>query len=280
MASPTARRKLGIALKQLREQAGLNIEQAAKAVGISDSHLSRLERGRVGVRQLTLRALLQTFKATENATEELLQIAADTTKRGDRSWWQPYATAISEKYATLIGFESEATSVKAFAPMAVPGLLQTEAYARALLQNGPARLGPDEIETRVEARRFRQAILDQPQPPAAWFILDEAVLWRRVGGDAVMREQLLHLADVAQRPRVDLQVIPYSAGAHAGTLGPLVMLGFDEGDDVVYCETYAGDLYPESVAWYGDVFGRLAQDAASKSRSLDMIQSAAEETAR
>ncbi|MFY1701647.1 helix-turn-helix domain-containing protein [Micromonospora sp. WMMA1923] len=276
MASPTARRKLGIELKGLREAAGLNIDQAATAAGISDSHLSRMERGRVGVRPLTLRALLQSYGAGAEDTDRLAKIAADTTRRGDRGWWQPYAASISEKYASLIAFESEATSIKAFGSMIVPGLLQTEDYARALLQRGPVRLKTDEIATRVEVRTARQAILDQPDPPSLWIILDEGVVRRVVGGPEVMRRQLLHLVDIAARPDVDLQVIPYAVGAHAGTLGPLVILGFPEGDDVVYCETYAGDLYPEAVASYGDVFNRLAQDALSVDNSLEMLRAAAE----
>jgi transcriptional regulator with XRE-family HTH domain len=276
VASPTARRKLGIELKALREAAGLNIEQAATAAGISDSHLSRIERGRVGVRPLTLKALLQSYGADAEVTERLAKTAADTTKRGDRGWWQPYAAAISEKYASLIAFESEATSIRSFGPMIVPGLLQTEDYARALLQRGTVRLKAEEIETRVEVRTARQAILDQADPPSLWVILDEGVIRRMIGGAKVMRHQLLHLVDVATRPNVDLQVIPHSVGAHAGILGPLVILGFAEGEDVVYCETYAGDLYPEAVASYDDVFNRLAQDAASTDRSIEMLRSAAE----
>ncbi|MEU6019996.1 helix-turn-helix transcriptional regulator [Micromonospora sp. NPDC047134] len=276
MASPTARRKLGIELKGLREAAGLNIEQAATAAGISDSHLSRIERGRVGVRPLTLKALLQSYGADAEVTERLARSAADTTRRGDRGWWQPYAASISDKYASLIAFESEAISIRAFGPMIVPGLLQTEDYARAVLQRGPVRLKADEIDTRVEVRTHRQAILDQPDSPNLWFILDEGVIRRMVGGPEVMRRQLLHLVDVATRSNADLQVVPYSSGAHAGTLGPLVILGFAEGEDVVYCETYAGDLYPEAVASYGDVFNRLAQDALSADRSIEMLRSAAE----
>ena len=187
------------------------------------------------------------------------------------------AAAISAKYATLIAFESEATSIKAFGPLIVPGLLQTEEYARALLQNGQPRLGPDEIETRIEARKGRQAIFDTDHPPRGQFIIDEAVLRRRVGGDVVMRAQLRHLAQVSARPDIGLQVIPFSAGAHAGTLGPLVILGFADGEDVVYCETYAGDLYPETVAWYSDVFDRLARDALSKTKSAELLKAAAEE---
>jgi hypothetical protein len=94
-----------------------------------------------------------------------------------------------------------------------------------------------------------------------------------------MRGQLRHLATMAQRPNLDLQVVPFAAGAHAGLLGPLVILGFAEGDDVVYCETYAGDLYPESVAWYADVLDRLTQDALSREESLGLINRLAEENA-
>jgi transcriptional regulator with XRE-family HTH domain len=278
VASPTARRNLGIELKQLREAAHLKIEQAATAVEISDSHLSRIERGHVGVRPVVVRALLQTYKASDEVIERLAKIAVDTTKRGDKSWWQPYGPAISAKYATLMSLEDEATSVKAVGPLVVPGLLQTEDYARALLHNGPARLGPEEIETRVDARKARQAILTREDPPSGWFILDEAALHRQVGGRDVMNQQRRHLAELAQRPHIDIQVIPYARGAHAGTLGPLVILGFADGDDVVYCETYGGDLYPEAVTWYGDVFNRLAQDAAGKGESLDLILDAVKET--
>lgn len=276
VASPTARRKLGIELKAMREAAGFNIDQASKATGISDSHLSRIERGRVGVRPLTVRALLRTYGVGAEDAARLEQTALDTTKRSDKGWWQPYTTAISEKYATLIAFESEATSIRAFGPVAVPGLLQTEDYARALLLNGPARLSADEVETRIEARRSRQNILATEDSPSTKFVLDEGVVRRQVGGPQVMRAQLHHLAAMAQRPNLDLQVIPYSAGAHVGVLGPLVILGFAEGDDVVYCETYAGDLYPESVAWYSDVFDRLSQDALSRDKSLRLILELAE----
>lgn len=277
MASPTARRKLGIEIKGLREAAALTLEQVASATGISDSHLSRIERGRVGIRPLTLKALLQIYGASEEVSQRLLQVAAETTKRGARAWWQPYATAISEKYASLMAFESEATSIRAFAPIVVPGLLQTEEYARAVLQRGPIRLKAGEIETRVAARKARQAILDKDPTPNTWFILDEAVIRRATGGPEVMRQQLLRLIEVAERSDVDLQVIPFSAGSHAGTLGPLVILGFPEGEDVVYCETYGGDLYPEVVASYDDVLNRLAQEALSKSQSVDLIRRAVEE---
>lgn len=277
MASPTARRKFGIELRSLREVAELTIEEVADATGISMSHLSRIERGRSGVRRPTLMALLQQYGADVETTDRLVATAAETTKRKDRDWWQPYATSISEKYATLMAFESETTSIKNFEPTLVAGLLQTEEYARAALQRGPRRLSDEEIEPRLEARRTRQAVLDKPDPPRAWFILDEATIRRPVGGAEVMRRQLLHLVEMAARPGVDVQVIPFSVGAHPGTLGPLVILGFEEGENVVYCETFVGDLYPEAVESYGDVFDRLAQDALSIERSARLIQRVAEE---
>lgn len=277
MASPTARRKFGIELRSFREAAELTIEEVAAAAGISMSHLSRIERGQVGVRRPTLMALLQQYGTDEATTARLVATAAETTKRKNRDWWQPYATAISEKYATLLAFESEATSIRDFSPTLVPGLIQTEEYARASLQRGPVRLTPDAIETRVEARLARQSVLDRSNPPRAWFILDEAAIRRPVGGAEAMRRQLLHLVEVATRPSIDFQVIPFSAGAHAGPLGPLVILSFAEGEDVVYCETYVADLYPEAVELYDDVFNQLAQDALSIERSADLVKRVAEE---
>lgn len=277
MASPTARRKFGIELRSLREAADLTIEEVAEAAGIAMSHVSRIERGQVGVRRPTLMALLQQYGADAETTARLVATAAETTKRKNRDWWQPYATAISDKYATLMAFESEAISIRNFEPTLLPGLLQTEEYARASLQRGTVRLTPEGIETRVEARIARQAVLDKADAPRTWFILDEATIRRPAGGPEVMRRQLLRLVEMAARTGVDIQVIPFAAGAHAGPLGPLVILGFTEGDDVVYCETYAADLYPEAVESYGDVFDRLAQDALSIERSIKLIKHVAEE---
>lgn len=272
--SPTARRRrLGQVLKQLREDAGMTIEQAAKAVGISAPHLSRVERARVGVRLVVVKGLLHAYNADAGTIEEITEIAGTA---GQRGWWHDFS--LNRPYATLIGFESAASAVRTYEPLIVPGLLQTEEYARALLRQGPARLGQETISERIEVRRQRQATLDRAEPPVVSFVVDEAAIRRPIGGPAAMREQLLHMVEVAARPNVDLQVIPFNVGAHPGLQGSFVILSFVPGErDVIYAEGMAGDLYPErQVEWYGDVFNRLQSIALRHDDSTQFIRKAAE----
>lgn len=275
--SPTVRRRqLGKELRRFREQAGLTIERVAETTGKSASHLSRIERAEAGASVATVEQLLMAYKVPADIRDHLLQVAKEANQRG---WWQHsrYRDAVVGPYATLIGFESAATSIREFEPTLMPGLLQTEEYARASLQRGPARLLEDEIDARVEVRRQRQAILDRPDPPELWVVLDEAVIRRAVGGPEIMRRQLLHVVDMATRPNIEVHVIPFRAGGHPGTLGPFVVLSFAGGQsDVVYIESMAGDLYPEHrLSWYGDVFSRISADALSLVDSVELIQEAA-----
>lgn len=275
--SPTIRRRqLGIELKRLRERANLTIDELARLTGKSSSHLSRIERAETGASVATVEQLLTAFDVDNDVREELLLVAKEANQRG---WWQRsrYRDAIGGPYATLIGFESAATSIKAFEPTLMPGLLQTPAYARASFQRGLERLLEDDIAARIEVRRQRQAILDQPDAPEFWVVLDEAVIRRVVGGPSVMREQLLHVVEMASRPNIEVHVIPFRAGGHPGTLGPFVVLSFPEGQtDVVYLESMAGDIYPEHrLSWYGDVFERLSADALSLGDSVDLISEVA-----
>lgn len=272
--SPTARRRrLGQVLKQLRDDAGLTIEQAAKAVGISSAHLSRIERAQTGVRLVVVKGLLIAYDAPVETVEELTEI---TRTAGQRGWWHDFA--LNRPYATLIGFESAATTVRTYEPLIIPGLLQTEGYARALHRQGPARLPDERIEERVEVRRQRQLILDAATPPIFRLVLDEAAIRRPVGGPEVMREQLRRIVEVAARADVDVQVVPFAAGAHPGLQGSFVILGFAPGErDIVYVEGMAGDLYPERrIEWYADVFSRLQAIALSPVDSVQFIRSAAE----
>ncbi len=283
MASwPTLRRRrLASELSKLREAIDLTIEDAAASAGISPSHLSRVERAIVGVRVPVVRALLATYGASPSTVAGLVELAQTATQRG---WWHRYAGTIPDKYATYIGFESDASRIWNFEVISVPGLLQTEEYTRSMLQGGLARLGEDEIQRRVEVRMRRQAILHRDSPPALWVVLDEAAIRRQVGGAETMAEQLEHLVTVANLPHVDVQVIPFAAGAHPGTPGAFVVLGFaDPGDrEVVYIETMAGDLYPEvdaDVQAAVQAFDRLRAMALSPDDSASMIRDAVKEFA-
>jgi transcriptional regulator with XRE-family HTH domain len=273
------RRRLARELSRLRVAAGLTLEDAAGSAGISTSHLSRLERAQVGVRVPALKALLGTYGLDASTAAQLVEVARDATQRG---WWHRYAKSIPDEYTTYIGFEADAESIWNFELAAVPGLLQTEEYARAILRGGVTRLSDDEIERRVEVRVRRQRLLGRDDPPTLWIILDEAVIRRQTGGPKVMAEQLNHLGEISALPNVDIQVVPFGAGAHPGTTGSFVVLRFADPDDreVVYLETMAGDLYPETDAEIGTailMFDRLRAMALSPDDSVALIREAAEE---
>lgn len=257
----------------------MTIEAAASAVGISASHLSRVERAQVGVRLPVVTLLLTTYHADEAMTSYLTGIARQATVRG---WWHAYVGSIPERYATYIGFEAEAGQIWDFAASTVPGLLQTEEYARAMLQGGASRYAPQEIDWRVEVRMQRQRLLSQDDPPKLWFILDEAVIRRQVGGSATLAAQLRRIAEVAALPNVDVQIVPFAVGAHPGTPGSFVVLRFPEPADapVVYVETMAGDLYPEDQRNIDGItlaFDRLRAVALPPDASVALLGKTAKE---
>jgi hypothetical protein len=178
-----------------------------------------------------------------------------------------------------LGAEQAATSLRTWEPLLIPGLLQTPAYARAILAAGPDPVA-EEVEQMVAARIERQAILDRPRPPALWVVLDETVLHRRVGTSTIMREQLRHLADQADRPRITIQVVPARAGAHAGLLGALIIAGFDGAPDIVYLETSADGQVIDKFSVVAEVtlrFDTVRAVALPRDDSRDLIVKAAEE---
>jgi transcriptional regulator with XRE-family HTH domain len=259
---------------RLREAAGMTIERAAASAGISMSHLSRVERALVGVRLPVVKVLLAAYGADEATTEYLTEVAREASQRG---WWHQYVGSIPERYATYIGFEAEATQIWSFDASTMPGLLQTEAYARAMFEGGASRLPDEEISRRVEVRAQRQLILKATNPPTVWFVLDEAVIRRQVGGADVLRDQLDRIIQVAALPHVDIQVVPFAVGAHPGTPGSFIVLRFADHTDppVVYIETMAGDLYPESredVTGVTLAFDRLRAIAPGPDESIALIK--------
>jgi Domain of unknown function (DUF5753) len=189
-----------------------------------------------------VRALLELYGVTGPERNGLIQLARDARQPG---WWHSFRDVLPNPYEVYIGLEAGAAAIRNFEPVVVPGLLQTEDYARAAFRNGPRELDRDDVERRVEVRMARQKILTRADRPRLWAVIDEAVIRRVVGGPEVMRGQLRHLIDGAGQGRTTIQVVPYSAGAHAGTTGPFVILQFPEPTDpaVVYVETLAGDIY-------------------------------------
>jgi hypothetical protein len=195
-------------------------------------------------------------------------------------WWHSFRDVLPNPYEVYIGLESGAASIRNFEPTVIPGLLQTEEYARKMFRNGPRELDQDEIERRVQVRLERQRIVAREDRPRLWAVIDEAVIRRIVGDPAVMRDQLRHLVESAEQGKTTLQVVPFRAGAHAGTTGPFVILDFPEPTDpaVVYVETLAGDIYLEErtdVTRYTIAFDRLLAAALHPDDSVRLVEQAA-----
>ncbi|MER5457649.1 helix-turn-helix transcriptional regulator [Micromonospora sp. NPDC002389] len=172
------------------------------------------------------------------------------------------------------GIEAEATALRSFEPLCVPGLLQTETYARALLSGG-GLFADDEVEQQVTNRLDRQAALTRDRPPLFTVVIDEYVLRRRIGGQEVMREQLRHLGKTGSAmPRVRIQVVPLAAGAYAGLGGPFVIATSANGDDVVYLEGQRhGQVIDrlDYVQQMVEVWESIRGEALSQQQSLDLI---------
>ncbi len=277
--NPTLRgRRLAMELQRRREATSMSREEVARQLEWSTSTLFRIETGRSRPQPGNVRTLLELYGVTGPERDGLIQLTRDARQPG---WWHSFRDVLPNPYEVYIGLEAGAASIRNFEPIVVPGLLQTGDYARAMFRNGPRELDRDEVERRVELRLTRQEILSRDDRPRLWAVTDEAVIRRLVGGTEVMRGQLHHLADAAQQGKTTIQVVPYRAGAHAGTTGPFVILDFEEPTDpaVVYVETLAGDIYLEErpdVNRYTLAFDRLVAAALHPDDSVRLIEQAAD----
>ncbi|MGC9666165.1 helix-turn-helix domain-containing protein [Planosporangium sp. 12N6] len=242
-----ARWQLARELRRLREAAGISHREIAEEIGCSESKIYKIESGDVGLGRSDLLVMLDRYglrQGTDDATRTTL---LDWQKQGkERGWWATFGQ-LPNPYSMYIGLESAATTIRNFELAVVPGLLQTEDYARAVIEATCSREGEDEIERRVQVRMARQACLTEDPPLEYWAIIDEGALHRQIGGKEVMRAQLAHLIEMSKRPNVTVQILPFTEGAHPGTLGSVILLEFPEEvhSPVAYVETYAGDVYLE-----------------------------------
>jgi transcriptional regulator with XRE-family HTH domain len=247
-SSPSVRlRRLAAQLRELRENAGLTQEDVSERTGKDRSTLYRLESAQQRPQKSTLIQLLDLYGVAEPRRGDLLMLLREA---GQRGWMQQYRSELPEVYSDYISFEDEARSISNYESLFVPGLLQTEAYARAQLRGTLPTATDAEIENRVAARTERQPVLAKDGAPKLWAIMDEAALRRLVGGRDVMRGQVTRLLEARLLPNVTIQVVPYGAGAHPGMDGSFVILDFPDVDDpsIVYVESAAGGLFLEEEA--------------------------------
>jgi transcriptional regulator with XRE-family HTH domain len=276
--NPTLRgRRLAMELQRRREDTGMSREEVSRQLEWSTSTVFRIETGRNRPQPGNVRALLELYGVTGPERDGLIQLTRDARKPG---WWHSFRDVLPNPYEVYIGLEAGAASIRNFEPVVVPGLLQTADYAREIFRNGPIELDRDDVERLVEVRLARQEILARDDRPRLWAVIDEAVIHRVVGGATAMSGQLRHLVESAQQGRTTIQVVPYRAGAHAGTIGSFVILDFEEPTDpaMVYVETLAGDIYLEErpdVNRYTLAFDRLRAASLHPDDSVRLIEQAA-----
>jgi transcriptional regulator with XRE-family HTH domain len=266
-ASLTVRqRELGKRLRQLRYQHGLTVEHVAGQLLCSATKVSRLETGMRRPSLRDVRDLCALYDLDERMSTELMSLARGAREQG---WWTQYVDVSFEPY---IGLEAEATAITCYSMYYVPGLLQTEEYARALIKAIAPRIEPEVYEQRVEVRLRRQQLLEQDDRPRYCVLLDEGVLHRRVGGAQVMYAQLSKILEAEEKDQAAVQIIPFDIGAHAAQDSNFVLLEFDEpsASPVIYVEGLTGSRYIDreaDVDRYRETVERLRGSALNQHES-------------
>ena len=266
---------LGAQLRRLREAAGISAEKAGYSIRGSRSKISRMETGRVGLKVRDVEDLLTLYGVADE--RERAKVITLARRSREPEWWTQYNDILPDWFETYLGLESAAVAIRSFETQFVPGLFQTEDYARAVTRLGHQTASAKEIERRVGLRLKRQDVLARPQPPRIWAVMDEAVLRRPVGGAPVMRAQLRRLTEAAQLPGVRLQVVPFARGGHAGASGSFSILRFEERDlpDVVYIEQLTSAVYLDQradVEHYLEVADQLSGEALTPADAIRLIE--------
>jgi len=278
--SPTVRRRrLALELRRLREAARLTCEEVAEHLECSASKISRVETGRVLVSPRDVRDMLELYGVPEQQRDSLVQLSRDSRQKG---WWHAYSDTINPQFATYVGLETAASEIRVYEVNIIPGLLQTEDYARTMIRSATMNGSHDDIERTVALRMARQPALTRDDPPMLWTVVDEAALRRRVGGAELMRAQLEHVLELSSLKNVAMQVIPFAAGAHPAMGRPFVILVFPEriDPDVVYLEDLTSTLYLEDVDEvdrYNVFFNHLRATALSFEDSAALVTSVLKE---
>jgi transcriptional regulator with XRE-family HTH domain len=272
---------LGRQLQALREKAGMSYEQAAAEIYSSEWTVRRMERAEGGFKALTVKSLLIAYGVTDaHEIDTFLALSRDASKP---SWWHSYDDILPSWFRIALGLEESASLIRAYEPQVVPGLLQTPDYIRAISTASFPAATSEETERRVALRLARQELLTRPAAPGYWVVLEETVLRRPVGGPAVLRAQLAHLIEVAARPNITVQVLPFAAGWHPALYGMFWIFRFpgDELPDVVYSEGLTSAYYlnkPEETARYTEALDRMCAQAAPPDQTMTILRDTMEET--
>lgn len=279
-SGPTALRiALGSRLRRLREAHGITCEAAGQVIRASASKISRLEHGRVSMKQRDLADLLTLYGVTGEAERaNVLRLAREAARPG---WWHQYGEVLPGWFEFYMGLEAAASRIRIYEMQFVPGLLQTPEYARAVIRGGHPAAPEDEITRRVSLRMKRQQILSRPEgaeltPPKLWAVVDETALRRRLGGPGVMEAQLERLIELASEPNIALYVVPLQSGYHAAAAGSFSILRFapPELPDVVYLEQLTSAQYLDKrrdVDHYSAVMDQMCVQAERRVPTRELL---------
>ncbi|MDT0342288.1 helix-turn-helix domain-containing protein [Streptomyces litchfieldiae] len=280
LGSTVPRRQLGRHLRSLRMGARLTLRVAASKLEWSEAKMWRIETGLTSMRSHDVQTMCTIYGAPQDLTEALMGLAKETKARG---WWHSYGDVIPEGFDVYIGLEGAASQMSVYQGERIPGLLQTEEYARAIIRAHFPTEGEEEVERRVRLRIARQTLITRvTEPPTLHVVLDEGLLRRPIGGSDVMAEQLAHLVEASELPNVVIRVVPYAAGLHLGVLSgsfcimrfPVNGDGKDSEPPTVYADGYTGDLYldkPKEVERYDAAFAGTWNDSLSEEASRRLL---------
>lgn len=275
-SGPTVRRiLLGAQLRRLREAKEVTREEAGYHIRGSESKISRIELGRVSFKERDVEDLLTLYGVTDEA--ERAPFLAMVREANQQGWWHSFSEALPNWFQPYIGLEESASLIRTYELQFIPGLLQTEDYARAVITQGNRGVPRDVIDSRVNVRMGRQKLLTRENAPRLWVVIDEAALRRPIGGTKTMKAQIEHLLDLMSQPSLTLQVMPFDFGGHAAEGGAFSILRFPEADipDVVYIEVLGGANYldkREDVDRYMEAMDRLCVDSTTPVRTADVLK--------
>jgi transcriptional regulator with XRE-family HTH domain len=274
------RKKLGIELRRLRQGAKISADDAATRLELSASTISRGETGIVTIHPRDVDAMLRLYGVTDvRKREALLALARKSRERG---WWHRYRNVLSADLVNYISVEYGASTINSFQTMLLPGVLQTPDYTRAVAAIHPRPTKPEVVEQFVEIRKTRQEmLLEREDPVPLSVVLDESILHRPIGSRDIMKGQLKRLMEDAERPNVDLRILRYDVGTHAGLGGPFTLFGFAEPMDlaIVHVENHVNFLLVEDeqdIRHYELVFQRVQESALPAADSLALVNDTAE----
>ena len=275
--NPSVRsRQVSALLRSLREEQGLSGAEVAKALGMSPSKISRLETGNRGLRVDDVAALLGHYKVPEQKRAQILE---QVRKSEDRGWWESQGLGLPQLWQALINFESRATRIQNFEALMVPGLLQTAEYSEVIISSLNTTLSKVELTNLVASRMARQTVLSR-RDLHFLAVIDEGALRRPIAESGVMRRQLRHLADSAERPNITVRVVPLQVGQYAGLRGPFAILEFEDEPSLVYFANQGTSMFldeKEDVAAYRVALGNILNEALEPAESVELIARLAED---